>query len=80
MSTRIRLPTKSDLSLEPLGQVIVDVAVPSDMFDKLTPSLRSGALVRLRPLMFAQGINAGERMLDAFVDVTRARATANLTK
>ncbi len=49
------------------------------MFDKLTPSLRSGALVRLRPLMFAQGINAGERMLDAFVDVTRARATANLT-
>ena len=79
VSTRIRLPTKSDLSLEPLSQIIVDVAVPLDMYNKLTPSLRSGALVRLRPLLFAQGINAGERVLDAFVDVTRARATANLT-
>jgi len=53
-STRIRLPSTCDLSLEPLRQVIVDVAIPSDMFDRLTPSLRSGSLVRLRPLLFAQ--------------------------
>eukprot|EP00939_MAST-03C_sp_MAST-3C-sp1_P000202 g202.t1 len=75
---RVKLKPDYAMSLEPIRQIVVDVAVPNDIFVRLTPGLQAGDLVRLRPVLFAQGINAGERVLDAFSDVTQARSTINL--
>lgn len=46
------------LALEPMRQIVVEVAVPDDLFTRLSPQIQCGSPIRARPVLFTQGISS----------------------
>lgn len=72
-SEAVRISRKQNtLALEPVRQLVVTLSIPGKLFDALSPKLRSGSLVRVRPVLYTQGISSN--LITATQRLTRSTA------